>query len=240
MKEKNEAVDRQTESSAPLNEAEKVIHRRRNVRAYQKKRVPKDMVRRVIEAGQFAPSSGNTQPWKFVVIQDPDLIAEMTADHTKACQNMMKLLDFLAPGKTRRAWLTKLLQFIDPSLFHANAQTLLKVIADNRLRLWHGTKTVIIIFINKRAPGYPELDAGIAGQNMVLTAHSLGLRTCWVTFAGLLFFSRFTGATKWKKRFNIKHPYKMISSICFGYPRGEVNGIANRKKSTVDWYTGGG
>ena len=238
--EKNEAEYRLTESSVPLNEVEKLIFRRRNVRAYKKKQIPENIVRRILDAGRFAPSSGNTQPWKFIVLQDNDLIEEMTADHAKACRMILQLLDFLAPSETRRAWLLKLLQLINPSLFHSKVHALLKVIADGRLKLWHRAQTVIIIFIDKRAPGYPELDAGIAGQNMVLAAHSHGLRTCWVTFAGLLFFSRFTGAAKWNKRFNIKHPFKMISSICLGYPRGKVNGIANREKSTVDWYTGEG
>ena len=46
--------------------------------------------------------------------------------------------------------------------------------------LWHGAPTVIMIFKDVRGISNPDLDCGIAGQNMALTAHSMGLGTCWV------------------------------------------------------------
>jgi len=44
-------------------ETEKVILRRRSVRLYKKEQVPEFMVKRVLQAGRFAPSAGNSQPW---------------------------------------------------------------------------------------------------------------------------------------------------------------------------------
>ncbi|MDO9175158.1 MAG: nitroreductase family protein, partial [Actinomycetota bacterium] len=66
----------------PFNEVETTILGRRSVRVYRDKPVPEYLVRRVLEAGRYAPSAGNCQSWKFVVVQDPALIAEMTA-HVK-------------------------------------------------------------------------------------------------------------------------------------------------------------
>ena len=52
-------------------ETEKVILSRRSVRWYKKEQVPEFMVKRILEAGRFAPSAGNCQPWKFVVVREP-------------------------------------------------------------------------------------------------------------------------------------------------------------------------
>jgi nitroreductase len=37
--------------------------------------VPRELVRKVCEAGTFAPSGGNRQPWKFVAVTEPELRA---------------------------------------------------------------------------------------------------------------------------------------------------------------------
>ncbi|MFH2098394.1 MAG: nitroreductase family protein, partial [Pseudomonadota bacterium] len=52
-----------------LTETERVIYQRRSVRLFRKKGVDRALVQRVIEAGRFAPSAGNGQPWAFVVVQ---------------------------------------------------------------------------------------------------------------------------------------------------------------------------
>ena len=65
------------ESGAPFNEVEEVIYRRRSVRVYKKKQVPEYLIQRLLETARFAPSAGNGQTWKFIVIQDPEMIKEM-------------------------------------------------------------------------------------------------------------------------------------------------------------------
>jgi nitroreductase len=43
---------------------------RREVRAYSDRPVPEATVRRILEAGRIAGSSGNREPWRFLVIAD--------------------------------------------------------------------------------------------------------------------------------------------------------------------------
>lgn len=51
-------------------ETEEAIKQRRSIRQYTKK-VPKDEdIQRILEAGRWAPSGLNNQPWKFKVIKD--------------------------------------------------------------------------------------------------------------------------------------------------------------------------
>ena len=49
-----------------------VIEVRRSVRSYQEKEVPEEVLTRILEAGRMAPSAGNRQPWKFVVVTDKE------------------------------------------------------------------------------------------------------------------------------------------------------------------------
>jgi nitroreductase len=57
------------------------IKNRRSIRRYKKQAVDEKLVKEIIEAGIWAPSGLNNQPWKFVVIRSPevkDKIAELT------------------------------------------------------------------------------------------------------------------------------------------------------------------
>ena len=59
------------------NVIERAIFERRSVRNFKEDPVPEPLIRRVLEAGRFAPSGGNCQPWKFIVVPDKALIDEM-------------------------------------------------------------------------------------------------------------------------------------------------------------------
>jgi len=59
-----------------------LIVSRQSDRKYSDKPVEKEKLDRIIEAGRMAPSACNAQPWKFIVVNEPDLllkIAEATS-----------------------------------------------------------------------------------------------------------------------------------------------------------------
>ena len=43
---------------------------RRSIRKYKKDQVSQDNVQRILEAGRYAPSASNGQPWHFVLLTD--------------------------------------------------------------------------------------------------------------------------------------------------------------------------
>ena len=49
-----------------------VIKTRKSVRKYRPDPIPEDVLNRILEAGRAAPSAKNIQPWKFIVIKDPE------------------------------------------------------------------------------------------------------------------------------------------------------------------------
>ncbi len=53
---------------------------RRSVRRYRPDAVPDEMVEQLLEAGQWAPSASNRQPWCFIVVQD-EAIRKQVAQH---------------------------------------------------------------------------------------------------------------------------------------------------------------
>lgn len=50
-----------------------VIRRRRSIRRYKPVPVEEEKIRRVLEAARLAPSAANRQPWKFIVVKDPEI-----------------------------------------------------------------------------------------------------------------------------------------------------------------------
>ncbi len=47
-----------------------IIKKRRSIKDYSSKKVPDNILSRVLEGARWAPSSHNAQPWHFIVIQD--------------------------------------------------------------------------------------------------------------------------------------------------------------------------
>jgi len=49
-----------------------IMHQRQSIRKFQRKELPKEIIEKIVSAGTTAPSSFNTQPWKFYVIQNAE------------------------------------------------------------------------------------------------------------------------------------------------------------------------
>jgi len=50
-----------------------LCRRRRTVREFSDKAVPRELIEALIETAGTAPSGANKQPWKFVLVDDPEL-----------------------------------------------------------------------------------------------------------------------------------------------------------------------
>jgi nitroreductase len=51
-------------------EFKEVVVKRRSIRKFLKDNIPKEALANILEAGRWAPSAGNCQPWHFVVVTD--------------------------------------------------------------------------------------------------------------------------------------------------------------------------
>ncbi|MHC4063431.1 MAG: nitroreductase family protein [Planctomycetota bacterium] len=55
------------------------IRNRRSIRAYAAKPVERDKIERMLEAARLAPSAANRQPWRFVLVTEPERRAALAS-----------------------------------------------------------------------------------------------------------------------------------------------------------------
>jgi nitroreductase len=70
-----------------------LVQTRQSVRRYSAKPVDKELVLTCLEAGRLAPSASNSQPWRFIVVDEPELrnkIAEATTNKGLPVNNFSK------------------------------------------------------------------------------------------------------------------------------------------------------
>ena len=217
-----------------LTEAEKVIYKRRSVRLYKKKEVPREAIHRIIEAGRFAPSAGNGQPWRFLVIRDPKLLLEIN----EATINWTTKMSKLYQGKNFwRQVLKNTLAVVRPKAIDQRPMLAMQALYENGRRdVFFGAKTCILVLQNSLGISNPYFDAGICSQNMVLAAHSMGLGTCYVGFisSGMGMDGELK---KIKKRLGVKWPYNTVATaITIGYPAVQTDGVVKREFPKVKWF----
>ncbi len=55
-----------------------IIKSRRSIRKFRPDPVPDELVEKLLEAGRWAPSGRNNQPWRFAVVRDRERIKEIS------------------------------------------------------------------------------------------------------------------------------------------------------------------
>ncbi len=117
------------------------IRTRRSIRKFKDKQVPWDNITTIMQAGKYAPSAGNMQNWKFIVIKSD----EKRTAIAKAC--------------LQQEWMEQ-------------APIFIVVVAEpEKAERYYGTRGARL---------YTIQGCAAAIENMLLTAHSLGLGACWV------------------------------------------------------------
>ena len=225
------------EEGMPWNPVEKVIMERRSIRGFKKEPLPDSMIQRILEAGRFAPSAGNAQPWRFIVVKSPEILAEMEKDAIKLAKFFMFFLDYTRGGWIRRVLTKHTAKFYIKLLrneLHPVPFALMSQIAQGKTPVFHGAPTLILMVEDKRGVSSPPTDIGICGQNMVLAAHSLGAGTCWIGLIKLCMYY-----PKWRKKFGIKYPYRLNDCIALGWQKPKADGVVPREAQLVELYDWG-
>ncbi|MCB2220927.1 MAG: nitroreductase family protein [Bacteroidetes bacterium] len=58
---------------------QELIHHRQSVRRYSNQEIDPSLLNKCLEAARLAPSASNSQPWTFVVVNDPELKNKVAA-----------------------------------------------------------------------------------------------------------------------------------------------------------------
>ncbi len=210
---------------------EKAILERRSTRNFKDEPVPEPLIRRIIEAGRHAPSTGNCQPWRFIVITDKALLDEITgriqplAQMASTMYRTDEMLEALAAQYEMDP---------QPGMFDPRVQGGVFAVGEGILPALLNPPALIVILGDERAIGGPDINVGICGQNMTLAANSLGLGACWCGFIGLV-----NMIPDLKERLGVEEPYKIASSVAIGYPAFKQHGMVAREAKPVTWYRPG-
>lgn len=222
--------------------------KRRSIRDFLKKSVPKNIIDEILQEALEAPSSSNTQPFK-VVVATGDVLEKIGKELTTKYKASLTLRNKNIIGKilTARKYQlqpNKVYQTIQgkyPGVYQERriktAVGLYKVLGikreDKKRRdeemaknfSFFGAPVAIWIFANPKMKYTALVDTGIFIQNIMLSATSKGLGTCPQGALNL-----------WRspvdKYFNIPKGYELVCGLSLGYPsKADVNSYRPEKLS---------
>jgi coenzyme F420-0:L-glutamate ligase/coenzyme F420-1:gamma-L-glutamate ligase len=144
-----------------------LLRSRRSIRRYQQKAVPQSLVDQLLTAAIWAPSAHNRQPWRFVVISGQE----------KKSQLAQAMGDKLKEDLTRDG---------------VDSDVIKKDVSRSYQRITAAPLLVLVCTSLEDMDSYPDerrqrnewamaiQSTAMAGQNLLLAAHALGLGACWM------------------------------------------------------------
>jgi nitroreductase len=167
-----------------------IFNTRRSVRQFLSTPIPKELIDKILEIAKSAPTAGNQQPWKFLVVRNREKLNEL-----------------------KQACITKNLEFYRNYKKMTEAEeTDLKKKIDQNLSGYLSAPVYIVVLSDTTSP-YPSYnikDVSIAAGYLLIAARSLGY--------GSVFCTDSFNPEVVKKVFSIPDNYEVICSIPVGVP----------------------
>ena len=185
-----------------------VARLRRSVRNFEPgRRVARKDLLAICEAGRWAPSGANTQPWQFVVVDEPGTIQRVTDTFVRQSERLYKHVPKF-PHVHKR--------------FLANTVAIVLVCGDPRYQAAYPQSRT-----NRRVRREYEENSyriwvaslGAAVQNIQLAVAAAGLTSAWLSGGG-----EDTTAAALRRLLGIPAPLLPIATIPIGAPRRRPEG----------------
>jgi len=136
------------------------IKERRSCRNFMPDPVSNEALEKMLEAGTWAPSPANNQPWEFIVVTNSEIKKDIFTESEKCRKNLFE--------KSGWKWVDKYrINFLE------EAPVIIAVIGDPR-------KTGADMFLEGGGLAYRD-GCAAAIQNLLLAARALELGTLWFT-----------------------------------------------------------
>ena len=141
---------------------------RRSIRRFQPREIEAEKLDRLLEAGRFAPSGGNRQVTRYILLRDRK--EELTREtlrilHDKALR-MEPGARYGGMERYRERWI---------SLYE-------NLLSSGRDGLFYGAPCVLLVVACRMDEGKSMTDAVLAAAHMELMAHAQGLGACHIGF----------------------------------------------------------
>ncbi len=154
------------------------IQNRISIRRFKQTPVPDEDIKKILDAGRMAPSANNTQPWSFLVIQDPSVLKDMAQAVRDMIDRMVPFAEDDKQAQRLSAYKTSYYTFFEKApvviaVFMETYDT-----SSNRLLAKMGYAPDDILRLRPN-PGLQSVAAAV--EHMLLAAHALGYGSCWMT-----------------------------------------------------------
>lgn len=187
-----------------MNPAIKSILDRCSTRSFNPVEISEKVLNNIMKCAQWAPSGLNQQPWRFIVIRNKETIGDLVSV-------IDNCFDDFRDSFTQELSILKTLDNYKKYLSVASASVLICVLG----RPYKPYLTDVIkasssrIKISQKNIDSGQLSIGAAIQNILVSAESLGLGTCWMT--GPLIFQK-----DLERFLRVKYPWNLVSLIPIG------------------------
>ena len=190
-----------------MNPVIETIMKRRSVRLYEPKPIPKDIINTIIEAGNLAPSTGdvkvvdeggkkrkifNYQPWRFVVVEDPEF--------------KQKLFQTIEPIRVN---FYESMKETMPEMYERGMK-LYEVMDEPKDLVFYSAPVIIYVI----GPAKNSIGCAMVCENIMLAAVSLGLGSCYVGFGSMVM-----GNADVVQTLELKDGERIYGPVVLGYPK---------------------
>lgn len=134
---------------------ETLLKNRRSIRAFQDKEVPLSTLKEILKETCLAPTGGNRQPIRFIIVKDRDQIQRLSDESKKS------LLDDLARN---------------PQLPQKKYEQELR---DPGFNVFYNAPC-LVLFVGPKDLHSLDVDCGLTVAYFMFSATSRGLGTCWI------------------------------------------------------------
>ena len=135
-----------------------VLLKRRSIRKYLDKPVEMDLLKNIVHESTLAPSAGNEQPWKFIIVQNHDVLLKISED----CKE--NLLSRIAANA------------------HDYAKKYKHMLQNETFNIFYNAPCLVLI-LGERHVKNLLFDCTLAASYFMMSAAAKGLGTCWINFA---------------------------------------------------------
>lgn len=192
------------------------IHSMRAMRRLTPDPVPDELIRQILAAGLCAPSGGDVQHWRFIVVKDPTIKQEIQLRYKKALDQLLPRYRVAPPppGKTE-AQKNRMLDAVVYLTEHFHEAPVLIV--------------GCLVGDMAKAIGLPKMSGASiypAIQNMLLAARGLGLGAT-LTTRHLLFEQEVNEVL------GLPANAETFAIIPIGYPQGKFGSVSRQPVETV-------
>ncbi|MBU4317978.1 MAG: nitroreductase family protein [Proteobacteria bacterium] len=201
---------------------------RRSTRIYKDMPVEREKLEQIIQAARFAPTGGNLQALRYVVVHTPEKVKAVRGLTIKALTQYGKTLEKAmenAPEDQKAAMTgNRMVNYL---------QMFKRAEADYEKgmdRILWDAPALIVTHVSNLVEN-PGVDVGLAGMQMALMAESLGLGSC---FIGLLIMAA-TYSRELRGELMIPENHKTVTSLVCGYPDITYQTLVGRNKEKVRW-----